>query len=67
MLLGSVDAVQLQQWSEQHCFGAALWFQITALTPVLSLLPHLHLEAPGASLEMGVSDLDIPGTMSLNR
>jgi hypothetical protein len=34
--------VQLQQWSEQHCFGT-LVSQITALTPVLSLLPHLHL------------------------
>jgi hypothetical protein len=35
MLLGSVDVVQLQQWSEQHCFGAALWF--------LRLLPsHLY-------------------------
>jgi hypothetical protein len=50
MLLGSVDVVQLQQWSEQHCFGAALWFLSTALTPVLSLLPHQHLrlqERPG--------------------
>jgi hypothetical protein len=43
MLLGSVDVVQLQQWSEQHCFWCGtLVSQITALTPVLSLLPHLH-------------------------
>jgi hypothetical protein len=65
MLLGSVDVVQLQQWSEQHCFGAALWF--------LRLLPsHLYClcyrtcisEAPGRPVE-SASDLDIPGTMSL--
>jgi hypothetical protein len=52
MLLGSVDVVQLQQWSEQHCFGAALVSQITAHT-CTCLLSEAR-----ASLEMGASDLD---------
>jgi hypothetical protein len=45
MLLGSVDVVQ----HNNGVNSIALVSQITALTPVLSLLPHLHF----SPLEMG--------------
>jgi hypothetical protein len=45
MLLGSVDVCSYNNGVNSIAFGGTLVSQITALTPVLSLLPHLHLEA----------------------
>jgi hypothetical protein len=56
MLLGSVDVVQLQQWSEQHFWCGTLVSQITALTPVLSLLPLAFLRLQGVLGNGGASD-----------
>jgi hypothetical protein len=55
MLLGSVDVVQLQQWSEQHCFGFSDYCPHTCTVSATALAFQ--------SFGNGVR-LDIPGTMS---
>jgi hypothetical protein len=62
MLLGSVDVVQLQQWSEQHCL--VRHFGFSDYCPHTCTVSATALAGSRSVLEM-VRLTHIPGTMSL--